>query len=114
MKELCERLDLEARQIRYLISQGIMPSAAKLGTAADAYDEEHVRCGEMFKRMHAEGLSVPAIVAELSVVARGCGLEIRILDAEAFENATEEDLSAFIRDAKKKLDSLRKTHMERT
>ena len=114
LKELCERLELEPRQVRYLIAEGIMPPAAKLGVAADGYGDEHLRRGELFKRLHAEGLGVRAIAAELSVVARRAGLELRILDAEAFATATDEEVAAFLREAEKALNFLRKSHTDRS
>jgi DNA-binding transcriptional MerR regulator len=114
LKELCERLELEPRQVRYLIAEGIMPPAAKLGVAADGYGEEHLRRGELFKRLHAEGLGVRAIAAELSVLARRAGLELRIIDAEAFASASHEQVAAFLREAKKALNSLREKQTDRS
>ncbi len=114
LKELCERLELEPRQVRYLIAEGIMPPAAKLGVAADGYGDEHVRRGELFKRLHAEGLGVRAIAAELSVVTRSAGLELRVLDADAFAKAKDEEVATFLRESEKVLNSLRKNLLERT
>jgi DNA-binding transcriptional MerR regulator len=42
LAELVDALDVPARQIRFLIAEGVLPPALKTGRAADAYGDEHL------------------------------------------------------------------------
>ena len=47
LSELADCLGIPARQIRFMIAEGILPAAARTGRSADAYDETHVSKGRM-------------------------------------------------------------------
>ena len=61
LSELAERLGVPARQIRFLIAEGILPPAAKTGRAADGYDEAHVLLGQRYFALHRMGMKPGSI-----------------------------------------------------
>ncbi len=55
--ELAESLGLPARQIRYMITEGIIPRATGVGRYADGFGEEHLAAGRRYLELRAEGHS---------------------------------------------------------
>ena len=94
LDELEKRLETPRRMIRYLIAQGILPSALGTGRGADAYGDEHVWRGEKFRDLSDLGFSVPAIKLMLD---HGIVSMTRETSQVVFQN---EVFEASVRDAK--------------
>ncbi len=83
LSDLAERLGVPARQIRFLIAEGILPPAAKTGRAADAYDETHVKRGLRYLAFHRLGMkpgSIKVLMAfddAVPILQEG-GVELRV------------------------------------
>lgn len=83
LAELADALCVPARQIRFLISEGVMPPALKTGRAADAYGEEHLVKARRYLTLHRLGMKPAAIKVLLAFdeaipVYQGPGVELRI------------------------------------
>lgn len=61
LAELAERIGTSPRQIRFLIAEGILPSANKTGRAADAYGEEHLVKAQRYLALHRMGMKPASI-----------------------------------------------------
>lgn len=55
--ELAEALGLPARQIRYMITEGIIPGANGMGRGVDGFDDRHLAAGRRYLELKAQGLS---------------------------------------------------------
>jgi len=83
LAELADALEVPARQIRFLIAEGVMPAALKTGRAADAYGEEHLRTARRYLTLHRLGMKPAAIKVLLAFdeaipVYQAGGIELRI------------------------------------
>ena len=83
LSELADALEVPARQIRFLIAEGVMPPAMKTGRAADAYSEEHLLKGRRYLTLHRLGMKPAAIKVLLAFdeaipVYQAGGIELRI------------------------------------
>lgn len=81
--ELAESLEIAPRQIRFLIAEGILPSASKTGRSADAYGEEHLLRAQKYMALHRLGMKPASIKVLLAfddavpIVQTG-GVELRV------------------------------------
>ncbi|MBC2834032.1 MerR family transcriptional regulator [Paragemmobacter straminiformis] len=109
LNDLAERLGVPARQIRFLIAEGILPPAAKTGRAADGYDETHVLQGQRYLALHRMGMkpgSIKVLMAfdDAVPILQAGGVELRVdpgiapeaIDIEAVLNAVEAALRAYV------------------
>ena len=109
LAELADRLGVPARQIRFLIAEGILPPAAKTGRAADAYDEEHVTKGQRYLALHRMGMkpgSIKVLMAfdDAVPILQAEGVELRVdpglspekLDVDAVLCAVEAALRTYV------------------
>lgn len=81
--ELAEQLGVPARQIRFLIAEGILPAAGKTGRAADAYDDTHLLKGQRYLALYRMGMKPGSIKVLLSFddavpILQDAGIELRI------------------------------------
>lgn len=81
--ELTRALGIPARQIRFLISEGILPPAKKTGRAADAYDDSHLACGQRYLSLHRMGMKPASIKILMSFesaipIMQRDGVELRV------------------------------------
>jgi DNA-binding transcriptional MerR regulator len=108
LSELAERLGVPARQIRFLIAEGILPPAAKTGRAADGYDEAHVLLGQRYLALHRMGMKPGSIKVLLAFdqavpILQTGGVELRVdpgiapeaIDIEAVLRAVEAALKSY-------------------
>lgn len=82
LSDLAERLGVPPRQIRFMISEGILPPAARTGRAADAYDDEHVTKGQRYLALHRLGMkpgSIKVLMAfdDAIPILQDFGIELR-------------------------------------
>lgn len=109
LNDLAERLGVPARQIRFLIAEGILPPAAKTGRAADGYDEAHVLKGKRYLALHRMGMkpgSIKVLMAfdDAVPILQAGGVEMRVnpgvspeaIDIEAVLAAVEATLRAYV------------------
>ena len=109
LNDLAERLGVPARQIRFLIAEGILPPAAKTGRAADGYDETHVLQGQRYLALHRMGMkpgSIKVLMAfdDAVPILQAGGVELRVdpgispeaIDIEAVLGAVEAALRAYV------------------
>lgn len=99
LSELAETLGVPARQIRFLISEGILPPATATGRAADAYDEAHVRKGQRYLALYRMGMkpgSIKVLMAfeDAVPILQSEGVELRVDPAVAPEDI---DIDAVLR-----------------
>jgi hypothetical protein len=59
--DLVERLGVPARQVRYMISEGIIPEALESGRFADPWDERHVNAGLRAIDLQERGFAPAAV-----------------------------------------------------
>ena len=83
LAELADALDVQARQIRFLIAEGVLPPALKTGRAADAYGDEHLSKARRYLILHRLGMKPAAIKVLLAFdeaipVYQGRGVELRL------------------------------------
>jgi hypothetical protein len=83
LAELADTLEVPARQIRFMIAEGIMPAALKTGRAADAYGEEHLRTARRYLTLHRLGMKPAAIKVlfafdEAIPIYKSGGIELRV------------------------------------
>ena len=83
LAELADALDVPARQIRFLIAEGVLPPALKTGRAADAYGDEHLGKARRYLTLHRLGMKPAAIKVLLAFdeaipVYQGRGVELRL------------------------------------
>lgn len=106
--ELAEQLKVPQRQIRFLISEGILPAASKTGRAADAYDESHLIQGKRYLALYRMGMkpgSIKILMAfdDAVPILQAHGVELRIssnlapaeIDTDAVLNAVSEAIRAY-------------------
>ena len=109
LAELADRLGVPARQIRFLIAEGILPPAAKTGRAADAYDEEHVRKGQHYLALYRMGMkpgSIKVLMAfdDAVPILQAQGIELRVdpgvspgaIDVDAVLREVEQALRTYV------------------
>ncbi len=98
--ELSRRSGLPAHQIRYLVSEGILPPADAKGRSADAYSEGHLSLAVEYVRLHASGMR-PRAIKELlqggaapvgGMVLRERGVEVRVTDEGALAAMSDADV----------------------
>jgi len=83
LAELAEIAGVPPRQIRFLITEGILPPAAKTGRAADGYGEEHLTKIRRYMTLHGLGMK-PAAAKVLMVfedaipIYQARGVELRV------------------------------------
>lgn len=108
LTELAERLSVPARQIRFLIAEGILPPAEKTGRAADAYTETHLTKGQRYFALYRMGMkpgSIRVLMAfedAIPILQEG-GVELRVdpklapsdINIEAALNAVEAALKTY-------------------
>lgn len=85
--ELAERLAVSPRQIRFLITEGILPPAEKTGRAADAYGETHLQRARRYLALYRMGMkpaSIKVLMAfdEAIPIFQQAGVELRVADAD--------------------------------
>lgn len=108
LAELAERLNVQPRQIRFMIAEGILPPAAKTGRSADAYDEAHFLKGQRYMALHRMGMkpgSIKVLMAfdDAVPILQEQGIELRIdpqiapheLDVKAILSAVEQALRTY-------------------
>lgn len=83
LAELADALDVPARQIRFLIAEGVLPPALKTGRAADAYGDVHLSRARRYLTLHRLGMKPAAIKVLLAFdeaipVYQGRGVELRL------------------------------------
>ena len=83
LAELAEALDLAPRQIRFLISEGILPAAQKTGRHADAYGPDHLARARHYmalSRMGMKPASIKVLMAfdQAVPIFQADGVELRI------------------------------------
>ena len=109
LAELAERLGVPARQIRFLIAEGILPPAAKTGRAADAYDETHFEKGQRYLALYRMGMkpgSIKVLMAfdDAVPILQAHGVELRVdpglapgdIDVDAVLCAVEQALRTYV------------------
>ncbi len=99
--ELCQAVDMPARQIRYLIAEEALPPATGTGRGADAYTPTHLRLARDCKRLLDAGVAVRALTAvlaaeERSVVFRDARFELRSHGDDALEGLEDEDVRSLL------------------
>lgn len=107
--ELADALGVPARQIRFLITEGILPPASKTGRAADAYDVEHVQRGQRYLALHRMGMkpgSIKVLMAfdDAVPIFQENGVELRVnpevspkdLDVEVVLRQIERSLRTYV------------------
>lgn len=83
LSELAEQLGMPPRQIRFLITEEILPPAAKTGRAADAYNETHLERGQKYLALYRMGMkpgSIKVLMAfdeAVPILQEGC-VELRV------------------------------------
>ena len=108
LAELADALDVPARQIRFLIAEGVMPPALKTGRAADAYEEEHLLKARRYLTLHRLGMKPAAIKVLLAFgeaipVYQARGIELRIDPSVDLRSL---DLETTLKDLRVTLESL--------
>ncbi|MDB4111189.1 MerR family transcriptional regulator [Yoonia sp.] len=83
LAELADRLSIPPRQIRFMISEGILPPAARTGRSADGYDELHVVRGQRYLALHRMGMkpgSIKVLMAfdDAVPILQEHGVELRV------------------------------------
>ena len=83
LAELAERLDIPPRQIRFMISEGVLPPAARTGRSADGYGEEHVSKAQRYLGLHRLGMkpgSIKILMAfdDAVPILQEHGVELRV------------------------------------
>ena len=81
--ELADALGIPARQIRFMIAEGILPPALKTGRAADAYGDEHLARARRYMTLHGLGIKPSAIKVlmafdEAIPIVQARGVELRV------------------------------------
>lgn len=74
LRELAEASGTPERNIRFLISQGIVPAPDGSRKFA-SYGDEHVRALAVYSEAKAEGLSLEAIKRRIDAIRRGGPIE---------------------------------------
>ena len=80
---MSDTVGVPARQIRFLIAEGILPAATKTGRGADAYGEEHLSRARRYLMLHRLGMKPSAVKVlmafdEALPVFQANGVEVRI------------------------------------
>ena len=83
LAELAEAIGVPPRQIRFLISEGVLPPAIKTGRSADAYDDAHLAKARRYITLHNLGMKPTAIKVlmefdEAIPIYQSKGIELRI------------------------------------
>ena len=108
LSELADCLGIPARQIRFMIAEGILPAAARTGRSADAYDEKHVAKGQRYLALYRMGMkpgSIKVLMAfdDAVPILQENGIELRVdpqltpdeLDVDAIMAAVQGALRAY-------------------
>jgi DNA-binding transcriptional MerR regulator len=83
LAEFAAAIGVPARQIRFMIAEGVLPPALKTGRAADAYGEEHLAKARRYMTLHGLGMKPAAIKVlmafdEAIPIFQANGLELRV------------------------------------
>ncbi len=111
LAELADAIGAPARQIRFMIAEGVLPPAVKTGRSADAYNEEHLVKARRYMMLHGLGMKPAAIKVlmafdEAIPIYQTNGIELRIdpsVDPASINiDATLKDLGKALREYTKK------------
>ena len=111
LAELAEAIGAPARQIRFMIAEGVLPPAVKTGRSADAYNEEHLAKARRYMILHGLGMKPAAIKVlmafdEAIPIYQSGGVELRVdtsIDPESIDiDATLNELGKALRAYTKK------------
>jgi len=83
LAELADAIGVPPRQIRFLISEGVLPPALKTGRSADAYGEEHLAKARRYMTLHNLGMKSTAIKVLMEFddaipIYQSSGIELRV------------------------------------
>ena len=83
LTEFADHLGVTPRQIRFMIAEGILPSANKTGRSADAYGEEHVLKAQRYLAFYRLGMKPASIKVLMAFddavpIIQAEGVELRI------------------------------------
>ena len=109
LQELADKLGVAARQIRFLIAEGILPAAQKTGRSADAYGDEHLRHAQRYLALHRMGMKPASIKVLMTFddavpILQEQGVEVRMgpsvdpstLDLDALVQKITEALRLYV------------------
>lgn len=106
LAELAETLNASPRQIRFLVAEGILPSAQKTGRKADAYSEVHLTTARRYFALHRMGMkpsSIKVLMAldEVVPIFQKHGVEVRVAPTTSAETVDITELTKEIANALK-------------
>lgn len=83
LAELADAVGVPPRQIRFLISEEVLPPASKTGRSADAYGDEHLAKARRYMMLHGLGMKSAAIKVlmnfdEAIPIYQSSGIELRV------------------------------------
>jgi DNA-binding transcriptional MerR regulator len=83
LAELAAAIGVPPRQIRFMISEGLLPAATKTGRSADAYGDDHLLKARRYMTLHGLGMKPAAIRVLMAFddaipVFQEAGVEVRI------------------------------------
>lgn len=120
LAQLSERSGLPPRQIRYLVSEDVLPGAAAQGRSPNAYTDEHLSIALQYGRMHAEGMRHGAIKEILAArkggretVLSSHGVDLRVTDPSALAGLDDAGFARLARDVRSALARARETAKSR-
>lgn len=83
LAEFAEAIGVPPRQIRFMITEGVLPPALRTGRAADAYGEAHLAKARRYMTLHGLGMKPAAIKVLMAFddaipIFQARGLELRV------------------------------------
>ncbi len=118
LNELCEAVGMPARQIRYLIAEGALPSATGTGRGADAYTDEHLRLARDCKRLLDANVGVRALKGVLAaeardVLYRDARVELRLRTEATLADLSDSEIRALVDDIERAVRRAAEGRLER-
>lgn len=104
LAELADAVGTPPRQIRFMIAEGLLPSATKTGRGADGYGEEHLVKARRYLTLHGLGMKPAAIKVMMAFdeaipIFQQDGVELKIDPSIAPNDIDVEVILAGVREA---------------
>ena len=112
-KEFSDATGLPVRELRYLMSIGIIPPGKERGRFADAFDETHIAAAKRYRAFAAAGLNARQIAAlttdsvPSTLVLRTACLELHILPGTTARDIDADAIQTFLKQAEAALAACR-------
>jgi DNA-binding transcriptional MerR regulator len=112
-KELSDVTGLPVRELRYLMSIGVIPVGKERGRFADAFDDSHVIAAKRYQDLSATGLNARQIAAlsddavTPAVLIRTSAFELRVLPGATATDFEAASIQHFLKDVRAALRAAR-------